>query len=150
MKIAMGCDHAGLDLKEHLAAHLREEGHEIIDVGTHTTDSVDYPVFGESAARAVANGEAERAVLVCGTGQGIGMAANKVPGIRCAIVSDPFSARLSREHNDANALAIGARVVGEGVAQDIVDTWMATSFLGGRHQRRVDELSEIDQSRAAC
>ncbi|MDN5962982.1 MAG: ribose 5-phosphate isomerase B [Actinomyces sp.] len=149
MKIVMGSDHAGVVLKDHLAEHLREAGHEVVDVGTHGTSSVDYPTYGETAARMVAAGDADRAVLVCGTGQGIGMAANKVPGIRCAIVSEPFSAKLSREHNDANALAIGARVVGEGVAEDIVDTWIATEFLGGRHGRRVSMLDDIDAGRHA-
>lgn len=144
MKIVMGSDHAGFDLKNHLAEHLRSQGHEVIDVGAHSTESVDYPTYGAKAARTVASGEADRAILVCGTGQGIGMAANKVPGVRCAIVSDPYSARLSREHNDANALAIGARVVGAGVAEDIIDIWTTTEFLGGRHGRRVTMLAELD------
>ncbi|MCI1691126.1 MAG: ribose 5-phosphate isomerase B [Actinomyces sp.] len=143
MRIAMGSDHAGFELKEHLARRLRDQGHEVIDVGTHSTQSCDYPVFGEAAARKVASGEADRAVLVCGTGQGIGMSANKVAGVRCAIVSEAFSARLSREHNDANALAIGARVVGPGVAEEIVDVWLATDFLGGRHARRVAQIDRV-------
>ncbi|WP_075890328.1 ribose 5-phosphate isomerase B [Actinomyces provencensis] len=144
MRIVMGSDHAGFELKNHLAEHLRSQGHEVIDVGAHSTESVDYPTYGAKAARTVANGEADRAILVCGTGQGIGMAANKVPGVRCAIVSDPYSAKLSREHNDANSLAIGARVIGAGVAEDIVDIWTTTEFLGGRHGRRVTMLAELD------
>ncbi|MGO3796240.1 MAG: ribose 5-phosphate isomerase B [Pauljensenia sp.] len=144
MKIIMASDHAGLALKQELAAHLRQQGLDVEDIGTHTPDSVDYPVFGERAARAVARGEGDRAILVCGTGQGIGMAANKVPGVRCAIVSDTFSARMSREHNDANALALGARVVGTGLAEEIVDVWISTEFLAGRHARRVGLLDGID------
>lgn len=143
MRIVVASDHAGLELKQQLAEHLRARGVEVVDVGTHTTASVDYPVYGERAARVVARGEADRAVLVCGTGQGIGMSANKVAGVRCAIVSDTYSARMSREHNDANALALGARVVGVGLAQDIVDVWLDTDFLGGRHARRVDLLDAI-------
>lgn len=149
MKIIMASDHAGLALKQELAAHLRQQGLDVEDIGTHTPDSVDYPVFGERAARAVARGEGDRAILVCGTGQGIGMAANKVPGVRCAIVSDTFSARMSREHNDANALALGARVVGTGLAEEIVDVWISTEFLAGRHARRVDLLDAIDAAAGA-
>jgi ribose 5-phosphate isomerase B len=143
MKIAMGSDHAGFELKEHLAQKLRSEGYDIIDVGTHSTESCDYPIFGEAAARKVATGEADRAIVICGTGQGIGISANKVAGVRCAIVSEAFSARLSRLHNNANALALGARVIGTDVAEDIVDTWLHTEFLGGRHARRVNEIMEI-------
>ncbi|MCI2179235.1 MAG: ribose 5-phosphate isomerase B [Ancrocorticia sp.] len=143
MKIAMGSDHAGFELKKHLAQKLRSEGYDIIDVGTHSTESCDYPIFGEAAARKVATGEADRAIVICGTGQGIGISANKVAGVRCAIVSEAFSARLSRLHNNANALALGARVIGTDVAEDIVDTWLHTEFLGGRHARRVNEIMEI-------
>lgn len=137
MRIAMGSDHAGFELKEHLKTYLQEKGHEVTDVGTHSTASVDYPVYGAAAARLVTSGQADRAIVVCGTGIGIGMAASKVPGIRCAIVSESYSARMSRLHNDANVLAVGGRVIGFGVAEDIVDIWVNTEFEGGRHARRV-------------
>ncbi|MDK9294601.1 ribose 5-phosphate isomerase B [Propionibacterium freudenreichii] len=142
MRIAMGSDHAGFELKEHLKGYLQDKGHDVIDVGTHSTESVDYPVYGAGAARKVAAGEADRAIVVCGTGLGIGMAAGKVPGIRCAIVSEVYSAQMSRLHNDANALALGARVIGTGVAEEIVDVWTTTDFLGGRHGRRVDMIED--------
>lgn len=144
MRIIVASDHAGLELKNGLARYIRQLGHDVKDVGTNTSESVDYPAFGERAARELARGVADRAILVCGTGQGIGMAANKVPGVRCAIVSDTYSARMSREHNDANAIALGARVVGEGLAEEIVGIWLCTDFLGGRHERRVRMLDAID------
>jgi ribose 5-phosphate isomerase B len=144
LRIIVASDHAGLELKNGLAGYIRQLGHDVEDVGTHTSESVDYPTFGERAARELARGVADRAILVCGTGQGIGMAANKVPGVRCAIVSDTYSARMSREHNDANAIALGARVVGEGLAEEIVGTWLSTDFLGGRHERRVRMIDAID------
>ena len=137
MRIAFGADHAGFDLKERLVEHVRSRGHEAIDVGTHGPASVDYPTFGRRAARKVLDGEADRAVLVCGTGIGIGMSAGKLPGIRCAMVSEPYSASLARRHNDANALAIGSRVLGPGLAEMIVDEFLDTEFEGGRHARRV-------------
>lgn len=145
MRIAMGSDHAGFELKEHLKEYLTGKGHEIIDVGTHSTESVDYPEYGAAAARKVTAGDAERAIVICGTGMGIGMAAGKVPGIRCAMVSEVFSARLSREHNNANALSLGARVIGYGTAEDIVDVWTTTNFLGGRHERRVNKIENAPE-----
>lgn len=144
MRIAMGSDHAGFDLKEHLKKYLQDKGHEVIDMGTHSTESVDYPIYGEAAARKVANGEAETAIVACGTGVGIGISANKVHGIRCAITSDVYTARMSRAHNNANALALGGRVVADGLAEEIVDIWLATDFEGGRHARRVNEITEIE------
>ena len=144
MKIALGCDHGGLDLKEKVKAHLEARGFEIQDCGTYTTDSCDYPDFGAAAARAVANGDCERGIVICTTGIGISIAANKVKGIRCALLSDLMSARMTRQHNDTNMMALGAAVVGPMLALQIVDTWLDTEFEGGRHQRRVDKLSALE------
>ncbi|CEG94169.1 ribose 5-phosphate isomerase B [Propionibacterium freudenreichii] len=144
MRIAMGSDHAGFELKEHLKGYLQDKGHEVIDVGTHSTESVDYPIYGAAAARKVADGEAVTAIVVCGTGVGIGIAANKVHGIRCAITSDVYTARMSRAHNNANALALGGRVIADGLAEEIVDVWLATDFEGGRHARRVNEITALE------
>ncbi|WGU90184.1 ribose 5-phosphate isomerase B [Propionibacterium freudenreichii] len=144
MRIAMGSDHAGFELKEHLKGYLQDKGHEVIDVGTHSTESVDYPIYGAAAARKVADGEAVTAMVVCGTGVGIGIAANKVHGIRCAITSDVYTARMSRAHNNANALALGGRVIADGLAEEIVDVWLATDFEGGRHARRVNEITALE------
>jgi glycine hydroxymethyltransferase len=143
-RIAIGSDHAGLDLKAHLLDHLRSAGHDVIDLGTHTDESVDYPDFGARVARAVVAGDADVGVCVCGTGIGIGIAANKVPGVRAAIVHDVSSAQLARRHNDANVVCLGARMVGTQVASDTVDAFLATSFEGGRHQRRIDQISTLD------
>jgi len=140
MRIAIGSDHAGFGLKEVVRAHLGAAGHEVQDLGTHSTDSVDYPDFAHQVAQAVASGEVDRGMLVCGTGQGMAMAANKVEGVRAGVCSDVFSARGTRAHNDANVLCLGERVVGAGLAIEIVDTWMSTGFEGGRHQRRVDKI----------
>lgn len=144
MKIALGNDHAAVELKQYLIGKITEAGHEVIDVGVNSNDSVDYPVFGAAAAHEVVEGRADRALLICGTGVGIGISANKVPGIRCAICSDPYSAEMSRRHNDANALAIGARVVGFDLAWMIVETWLAAEFEGGRHERRVNLIRDLD------
>ncbi|NLT29863.1 MAG: ribose 5-phosphate isomerase B [Propionibacterium sp.] len=144
MKIALGNDHAAVELKQYLAEKITEAGHEVIDLGVNSTDSVDYPVYGAAAAREVAEGRADRAVLICGSGVGIGISANKVPGIRCVICSEPYSAEMSRRHNDANALAIGARVVGFDLAWMIVDTWLTAEFEGGRHERRVNLIKDLD------
>ena len=143
MKIAFGCDHAGFALKEAVVAHLQELGHEVMDVGCYTPERVDYPVMGEKAARLVASGECELGVLICGTGIGISLAANHVKGIRAAVCSEPYSAELSRRHNNANVICFGARVVGEGVACAIVDAFLNASFEGGRHAKRVDMLDQI-------
>ena len=145
MRIALAADHAGYNLKDELARWLREQGHEVSDLGTNGPDSVDYPAFGEKLARAVASGEAERGVAVCGSGIGISIAINREPHCRCARVDDPLSAALAREHNDANVLALGARLIGPDMAKACVAAFLGTDFAGGRHQRRVDQLSQILQ-----
>lgn len=144
MRIALGSDHGGFTLKEEIKKYLNEKGMEYKDFGTHTTDSCDYPDIALPAARAVASGEYDRGILICGTGIGIGIAANKVHGIRAALCHDTFSARASREHNNANILTMGERVIGRGLAMDIVDIWLKTEFTGGRHQRRVEKIHEIE------
>ena len=138
MKIALGSDHAGYEVKQAIAAALGEDGHEIVDCGCFGSDSVDYPDYAHEVARKVAAGEVRRGILVCGTGIGMSMAANHVPGIRAALCNEMFSAKMSREHNDANVLCLGARVIGPGLAAEIVRIWMTTPFAGGRHQRRID------------
>lgn len=148
MRIALGSDHAAFALKGIVADHVRALGHEVLDVGTHSEDSCDYPVYGEAAGRAVADGRADLAIVICGSGVGIGIAANKVPGVRCVICSEPYSAAMGRRHNNANALAFGARVVGQDVALSLVDAFLGASFEGGRHQRRVDLLTDIDARHA--
>ena len=142
MRIALSADHAGFELKDLLAAWLAEEGHEVIDLGTNTSDSVDYPDDGASLGRAVASGDADRGIAVCGSGIGIAIAANRNPGCRCAQVNEPLSATLARTHNDANAIALGARLIGPDMAKACVAAFLATDFEGGRHQRRVDLLSQ--------
>ena len=144
MKIAMGCDHGGFSMKEELKAYLTEQGHEVKDCGCDSLASCDYPVFGEAAARAVAEGECEKGIVVCTTGIGISIAANKVKGIRCAHCPDVMSAEMTRRHNDANVIAIGAGMVGMNVAKRMVDIFLTTEFEGGRHQRRVDLMMEIE------
>ncbi len=140
MKIAMGADHGGVALKAELAARLVDQGHEVIDLGTHGPDGVDYPDYAHAVADLVVSGGADRGILVCGTGQGMAMAANKVPGVRAGVVSDTFSATMIAEHNDAKILCLGARVVGPGLAAAIVDSYMGASFAGGRHARRVGKI----------
>ncbi|MBO2521895.1 MAG: ribose 5-phosphate isomerase B [Clostridia bacterium] len=147
MKVAVGCDHAGFPLKETVIAALRKLGAEVVDFGTHSLESVDYPDFGERVGRAVASGEVDRGVVICGTGIGVSIAANKVPGVRAALCHDVYSARMSRAHNDANVLAMGARVIGPGLAEAIVEAWLTTSFEGGRHRVRVDKLNRIGNPR---
>lgn len=145
MKIALGCDHGGYAMKEDIKKQLEGLGHEVKDCGTYSTESCDYPIFGEAAARAVASGECEYGIVVCTTGIGISIAANKVKGIRCALCSDTFSAHATREHNDANVLAFGERVVGGGLALDIVDTFLNTPFSNAeRHQKRIDKITAIE------
>ena len=141
--VALGSDHAGYPLKEHIRKYLIEKGIQIVDMGCFSTDSVHYPEYGEKVARAVASGRADLGVIVCGTGIGISIAANKVSGIRAALCTDSYRARMARLHNDANILALGARVVGAGVAEDIVDAFLYTSFEGGRHSERVDMIMRI-------
>ena len=143
MKIALGSDHAGFDLRLILADYLREKGHEIVDYGCPEKVSVDYPVYGRAVAEAVKRGECERGVLVCGTGFGISLAANRVPGIRAVNCADAFTARMSRRHNDANIISLGARVIGEDTAKMLVDIFLTTEFEGGRHARRVDLIDSL-------
>ena len=145
MKVALGCDHAGYALKDVISACLQSSGHEVIDEGTSSADSCDYPDFAAKVARKVATGDAERGVVICATGIGMSMAANKVPGIRAALCNDLYTARLSPLHNDANVLALGARIIGPGLAEEIVRTWMETVFEGGRHARRVGKFGEIEE-----
>ena len=142
--LAIGSDHGGFALKQEVMAHLKELGIEYKDFGTYTEDSCDYPIYGEAVARAVASGECDRGIAICGTGIGISMACNKVKGIRCAVCGDCYSAEMTRRHNDANVLAMGARVLGSGLALKIVDTFLETPFEGGRHARRVGLLAEIE------
>ena len=142
MRIALAADHAGYLLKDELAAWLREQGHEVTDLGTNGAESVDYPEYGRMLAQAVALGEAERGIAVCGSGIGISIAVNREPKCRCARVDDPLSAQLAREHNDANVLALGARLIGSDMARACVAAFLGTDFAGGRHQRRVDLLSQ--------
>jgi ribose 5-phosphate isomerase B len=144
MRIALGADHAGVDLKDTLAQLLDERGIAYTDFGTHGTASVDYPDFGASVARAVASGDYDRGLLVCGSGIGMAIAANKVPGIRAAVVTEVESAHLSRSHNDANVLALGARLTPPDTAKAIVTAFLDTPFEGGRHQRRIDKLTQLD------
>ena len=143
--LALACDHGGLALKKEIAKYLSEKGIEYKDFGTHTEDSCDYPLFGAMAARAVASGECEKGIIFCGTGIGISIAANKVKGIRCVVCSEPFSAKLSRMHNNSNMLALGGRVVGTELAKMIVDEWLSAEFEGQRHQRRIDLISKIEE-----
>ena len=146
MKIALGCDHGALALKNALIPHLEQLGHEVTDFGTYTLDSCDYPDFAAKAARAVASGECDRGIVLCTTGIGVSITANKVGGIRCALLSDVMSARMTREHNDTNMMAIGAGVVGQMLALEIVDTWLGTEFSGeARHQRRIDKMMALEE-----
>lgn len=144
MKVAIGCDHAGLQLKNAVIEHLKQRGFEITDCGTYDTASCHYPVFAQKVAHEVTSGNAEKGILVCGTGVGMSMAANKIKGIRAACVSDCFSAEATRAHNDANIVCFGQRVVGEGLAFKIVDAFLDTKFEGGRHQLRIDMVNELD------
>ena len=142
--IAIGSDHAGFDLKQKVIEHLKELGLEWKDYGTYTADSCDYPVYGETVARAVASGEAMRGIVICGTGAGISIVANKVRGIRAAVCSDCYSVELTRRHNDANILALGARVTGDALAMRIVDIFLTTPYEGGRHARRLALIDELE------
>ena len=143
--LAFASDHGGFALKQELMAHLRQAGVEFEDLGTYTEESCDYPVYAEKLGRAVAAGEYEKGVLICGTGIGVSIAANKIPGIRCALCGDCYSAEMTRRHNDANVLALGGRVVGTELAKRILDTFLSTSFEGGRHQRRIDLITALEQ-----
>ena len=145
MKIALACDHGAYDLKETVKKHLTEKGYEVKDFGTYTLDSCDYPDFAAPAAKAVASGECDKGIVLCTTGIGVSITANKVKGIRCALLSDVMSARLTREHNDTNMMALGAGIVGKNLALEIIDTWLNTEFSHDeRHQRRIDKLMAVE------
>lgn len=148
MKIALGCDHAAYQLKNAVKEHIEAAGHEVHDFGTFDESSVDYPDYAFFVGKAVVNGEAERGILLCGTGIGIGIAANKIPGVRAALCHDLFSAEACRQHNNANILTMGARVIDTELALKIVDIWLTTEFEGGRHQRRIDKISNIEDTMA--
>lgn len=145
MKIGIGNDHAAVDMKNDIVAYLEEKGHEVINYGTDTSESCSYPEYGEKVGRAVVGGEVELGILICGTGVGISLAANKVKGVRAVVCSEPYSAKLSRQHNNTNVLAFGARVVGIEMAKMIVDEWLNAEFMGGRHQTRVDMIMAIEE-----
>lgn len=144
MRIAIGNDHVAFELKLHVKAHLQAAGHDVIDLGHHSDERADYPVYGSAVALAVANGEADRGIVMCGSGVGISIAANKVRGARCVCCSEPYSAQMSRAHNDTNVLAFGSRVVGFGLAEMIVDAWLSGEYEGGRHARRVQLLTDLE------
>ena len=145
MKIAVACDHAGYRLKGVLLEELRNQGHEIVDFGTDSEASVDFPDYAVKAARAVANGECERGIVICGTGIGVSISANKVHGIRCALCGDVFSAKATRAHNDANMLALGERVIGQGLAVEIMNAFLTTDYEGGRHDLRIKKMMAIEK-----
>lgn len=148
MKIGIGNDHVAVELKNIIKEHLEEQGHEVVDFGTNSTERFDYPISGYKVGKAVAAGEVDLGVLICGTGVGISLAANKVHGVRACVCSEPYSAKLSREHNNTNIIAFGARVVGPELAKMIVDEWLGAEFEGGRHARRVEMLTEIEETQA--
>lgn len=144
MRIGIGNDHVAIELKNTIKEHLEQQGYEVVDFGTNSPERFDYPISGYKVGKAVASGDVNLGVLICGTGVGISLAANKVHGIRACVCSDPYSAKLSREHNNTNIIAFGARVVGPELAKMIVDEWLGATFQGGRHQRRIDMLAEIE------
>jgi len=146
MKIAIGADHAGFGLKEDVIELLKGLNHDIVDCGTYNTESVDYPDFGEKVSKMVAAGEVERGILICGTGLGMSMVANKFPNVRAAVCNDLFSAKMSRLHNDANVLVLGGRIIGKDLAAEIVRTWMSTAFEGDRHMRRLNKIKKIEET----
>lgn len=146
MKIAIGNDHVAVELKNIIKEHLEGKGHEVINYGTESTERFDYPISGYRVGKAVASGECDLGVLICGTGVGISLAANSVQGVRAVVCSEPYSAKLSREHNNTNIVAFGARVVGQELAKMIVDEWLDAEFEGGRHQRRIDMIGEIKET----
>ncbi len=145
MKIAIGNDHTALLLKDVVIGHLKEKNIEVLDLGVNSQESVDYPIYGEKVAKAVVAGEADLGILICGTGVGISVAANKVDGIRAVVCSEPYTAKLAKMHNDTNVLAFGARVIGDEMAKMIIDNWLEVEFEGGRHQRRVDLITDIEK-----
>lgn len=144
MKIAMGNDHSAVEMKNEIKSYLEAKGHEVLNLGTDSTESCDYPVYGEKVGRAVVSGEADLGITICGTGVGISLAANKVKGVRAVVCSEPYSAKLSKMHNNTNVLSFGARVIGVELAKMIVDAWLDAEFEGGRHQRRVDQIMAIE------
>ena len=148
MKIGIGNDHSAVEMKQDIAAYLEEKGYEVVNYGTDSHESCDYPVYGEKVGRAVAAGDVDFGIVICGTGLGISLAANKVRGIRAVVCSEPYTARLARQHNDANVLAFGARVIGIELAKMIVDEFLSAKFEGGRHQRRVDMIMDIEKREA--
>lgn len=143
MKIALGADHGGFELKEKVKTHLIKKGYEVLDLGTNSTDSVDYPEFGHAVGHAVVDKKAEFGIVVCGTGIGISIAANKVPGVRAALCTNTTMARLTREHNNANILAMGGRIIGDVLALEMVDTFLDTEFQGGRHENRINKIESV-------
>ncbi len=145
MRVAIASDHTAMELRENIAEFVRGMGHEVVDLGTNDPSRADYPVYGRAVGEAVASGKVDRGIAICGTGIGISIAANKVPGVRCVVCSEPYSAVLSRQHNDSNVLAFGARVVGDEMAKMITREWLVTEFEGGRHQRRVNQLNALDE-----
>lgn len=145
MKIGIGNDHAAVEMKNDIVEYLKEKGYEVVNYGTDTSESCNYPEYGEKVGRAVASGEVDLGILICGTGVGISLAANKVKGVRAVVCSEPYSAKLSRQHNNTNILAFGARVIGIEMAKMIVDEWLGAEFLGGRHQTRVDMIMAIEK-----
>ena len=150
MVIAIGNDHVALDMKNHIKAYLENQGHAVIDCGTHTAERTDYPLYAERVARKILAGEAVLGVLICGTGIGISMAANKIKGIRAAVCSEPYSAALTRAHNNANIIAFGARVIGIATAETIVDAFLGANFEGGRHAGRVDMMTVLESGGTLC
>ena len=146
MKISIGSDHGGFAMKEHIKEYLTKQGHEVTDVGTYSTESCDYADFGYPAAKLLADGKVDRAIVICSTGIGISIAANKVKGVRCALCSEPFSAEMTRRHNDANCLAMGGIMIGTFMAERIVDTFLTTEFEGGRHSRRIGKIHAIEEN----
>jgi ribose 5-phosphate isomerase B len=144
VKVGIGSDHGGFELKEYIKEYLEKEGIEYIDYGTNSLDSVDYPDYGRKVSEGVISGEVDKGIAICGTGIGISIACNKVKGIRCALCSDTYSARMSVEHNNANILALGGRVIGKDLAIEIVSTWLNAQFQGGRHERRINKISDIE------
>lgn len=147
MRIAIGNDHAAVELKREIAAYVKELGHDVENYGTDSSDSCDYPVYGEKVGKAVASGAADLGILICGTGVGISIAANKVRGIRAAVCSEPVTARLVKEHNNANIIAFGARIVGIEMAKEIVKAYLSAEFLGGRHEKRVELITQIEKNK---
>ncbi len=145
MKIAIGNDHAAVKMKNHIKEYLESKGHEVVNVGTDVEEHCDYPVYGKAVADLVASGECEKGILICGTGVGISLTANKVKGIRAVVCSEPYTAKLSRQHNNTNIVAFGARVIGEATAEMIVDEFLNAEFEGGRHQKRIDMIAAVEQ-----